>query len=89
MARTNFTTPPLIDHHRRTSYRMKTELNVEHTAFEAYDSLIERHEALLQSLFRWIDNQNQVLTAYGPHYETELGGPVAAITEIYRKGASE
>ena len=41
--------------------------------------------AHFQELYRWVDNQHQVLDANGEHYETELIGPVAAIEQILNR----
>lgn len=88
MSRTNYTPPALIQRHRTNLMSLRTASGTESDHLDQYEELIERYNDLLQMLFRWTDDQEQILEANGPFYETELGQPLASMTEIYRKGAS-
>jgi ABC-type transporter Mla subunit MlaD len=56
---------------------------------EALADMTAKHDALLQQIYRTIDNYGDLLQTHGPYHEVELGEPLSRFENILRKALNE
>lgn len=85
MGRSNYTSPTYIER----AFDLADNEHDSELVNPELRKMTERHDALLQTLYRTIDNYSQLLQEYGPHHEVELGEPLSRFELILRKALND